>query len=110
MSCEQKSDYAMVISTCGDKESAGRLAELLIRERLAACVQMFPVESVYIWQEEVCKDNETVLLIKTKASLFEKLSATIRENHSYEVPEIIRLPIDDGLPEYLRWVDSICRS
>jgi periplasmic divalent cation tolerance protein len=104
------SEYSMVITTCGDKESAKRLAEVLIGERLAACVQMFPVESIYFWQGEVCNDNEIVLFIKSRAALFEKLSVKIRENHSYEVPEIIQLPIVDGLPEYLRWIDNCSQA
>ena len=102
----EKSKYSIVISTCADKESAKAIAKLLIEERLVSCVQMLPVESIYVWQEKVCEDNEIVLLIKTKIALFEKISATIRENHTYEVPEIIQIPITDGLPEYLQWIDS----
>jgi len=99
-------EYSLVITTCADKESAKRLADLIIQRRLAACVQLFPVESVYVWNGSVCNENETLLIIKTKSTVFDKLTAAIRENHSYEVPEIIRLPITGGLPEYLGWIDE----
>jgi len=98
--------YSLVITTCADRESAKRLADLIVGQRLAACVQLFPIESVYVWNGEVCHQNETVMFIKTRAALSEKLAAAIRENHSYEVPEIIELPIIGGLPEYLRWIDE----
>jgi len=96
----------MVITTCADKEAARQLAGVLVEARLAACVQMMPIESVYTWQSKVCTEDETMLLIKTKAALFDKLAAAIKEAHSYEVPEIIQLPITDGLPEYLQWIES----
>jgi len=100
------SDYSMVITTCGDKESAKKLADVLVAARLAACAQLFPIESIYVWNGEVCNENETMLLIKTKSALFDKLVAVIRENHTYEVPEIVKLPITGGLAEYLRWIDE----
>ena len=102
MSCE----YIMVITTCSDKESAKRLANVLVGERLAACAQLTPIESIYAWKGEVCIENETMLLLKTKEALFDKLVAVIKENHLYEVPEIVQLPITSGLPEYLSWMDE----
>ena len=99
-------EYSLVITTCADKITAKQLAAAIVQRRLAACVQLFPIESIYVWNGEVCNDNEAVLFIKTKTNLFENLAAAIRENHSYDVPEIIRLPIDGGLPEYLRWIDG----
>jgi len=97
----------MVISTCGNKESAKQIAKSLIDAKLAACVQMLPVASMYVWQDKVCEDDETALLIKTKTALFDKIVSVIKENHSYEVPEIIQLPVTDGLPEYLSWIDKM---
>jgi len=99
-------DYTMVITTFSDKESAKHAAVKLVQAKLAACVQIFPVESIYTWQDKIIEDNETVLLIKTKTGLFEQISTFINELHAYEVPEIIQIPITDGLPEYLNWVDE----
>jgi len=99
-------DYAMVLTTFADKESAKQAAVKLVQVKLAACVQMFPVESIYAWQGKINEDNETVLLIKTKTGLFEQISALIKNLHTYEVPEIIQITITDGLPEYLNWIDE----
>ena len=100
------SKYSLIISTCADKETAKKIAKVLVETRLAACVQMFPIESVYLWEDKICEEGEIVLFIKSKADLFNKISAAIKENHPYEVPEIILVPIKDGLPEYLNWIDK----
>ena len=100
----KETEYSMVVTTAADKESARAIAKLLVEKRLAACVQMFPIESIYFWQGKLCDDNETALFIKSKTALFSKISAVIKENHAYEVPEIIQIPITDGLPEYLAWI------
>jgi len=102
--------YAMVITTCANIKSAKLLAEIIVQERLAACVQLIPIESVYVWDGKVCNENETLMFIKTKAVLFDKLSSVIRENHPYDLPEIIRLPIDGGLPEYLNWIGETVQA
>ena len=102
-------EYSIVITTYPDKESAKQAAKLLVGKRLAACVQAFPIESVYFWQGNVCEDNEITLFIKSRTVLFEKITAAIKQNHSYEVPEIIQIPIADGLPDYLKWIgDYVC--
>jgi len=98
------SEYAMIISTFPDRETAKKAAKLLIDKRLAACVQMFPIESVYFWKGDICEDSEIALFIKSRAALFADIADTIRELHPYEVPEIIQLSIADGLPEYLGWI------
>ena len=99
-------DYSMVITTCADRESAKRLASAVVSSRLAACAQLIPIESIYVWSGEVCNEEETMLVMKTKTALFDKLSAEIKSNHGYEVPQIIRIPITGGLPEYLNWIDE----
>ena len=98
------SEYTMIITTFPDRESAKKAARLLVEKRLAACVQMFPIESVYRWKGEICDDSEIALFIKSRAALFAGIAATIKEIHPYEVPEIIQLSIADGLPEYLGWI------
>ena len=98
------SENSIVIVTYPDKEAAKKVAGLLVEERLAACAQIFPIESIYSWEGKIFDENEIMLFIKTKTSMFDKVSAFIRKNHSYDVPEIIQIPITDGLPEYLRWI------
>ncbi|MCL2382191.1 MAG: divalent-cation tolerance protein CutA [Treponema sp.] len=99
-----ESEYSITVTTAGDKDSARAIGRLLVEKRLAACVQMIPIESIYVWQGKVCEEGETAMLIKSKTSLFGEIKALIRENHGYEVPEIIQIPITGGLPEYLQWI------
>ena len=99
-------EYSIVISTCADKDAAKRIAKLLVEKRLAACVQMFPIESIYLWEGEICDDNEIVLFIKSKSALFDEITAAIKENHTYDVAEIIQIPITGGSLEYLNWMDD----
>jgi len=101
-----KNDYSIIITTYPDKNVAKTTAKLLVEKRLAACVQMFPIESVYLWQGEIADENETALFIKSKTVLFDRIAAAIKENHTYDVPEIIQIPIAGGLPEYLEWIDG----
>lgn len=103
---ENKNDYQMVISTCTDKENAGIIARTLVEKRLAACVQMLPIESVYSWKGKICEENEIIIFIKSKTDLFAGIMGIIKELHSHEVPEIIQVPISGGLLEYLQWIDS----
>jgi periplasmic divalent cation tolerance protein len=102
--------HALILTTCGDRESADRIAGALVQERLAACVQRMPIESTYLWQGELCNDTEIVLFIKSRAELFGEVAAKIRELHPYELPEVIQLPITDGLPEYLRWIEACTKQ
>lgn len=99
--------YSMVIATCGSREEAEKLAELILKHRLAACVQMMPITSHYEWKQEIHRDEEQMLFMKTKTALYDRLEALISENHSYEVPEIVRLPIKGGLRDYLGWIDEV---
>ena len=99
-----ESGYSIIIATYKDKESAKEAAGTLVENRLAACVQILPIDSVYLWQGEICSDSEALLLIKSKTELFDKVAKVIMENHEYELPEIIQVPITCGLPEYLKWI------
>ena len=100
------SKYSIIISTFGDKDSAKEIAKILVAQRLAACVQLFPIESIYLWKDKINEDGEIVVLIKSKTELFEEIATFIKNNHSYDVPEIIQIPITDGLPQYLSWIDD----
>ncbi len=101
------SDYCMVLTTCGNKEEAEKLAGLLLRERLAACVQMTAITSFYEWKKELNKDEELLLLMKTRVDLYDELEKFISTHHSYEEPEIVRLPIEGGSAGYLGWIDEV---
>ena len=99
------SDILIVLTSLPDAVSAQKLATLLIERRLAACVNILaPCQSVYRWQEKIEQATEIPLLIKTTANAYTALEACIRKQHPYELPEIIAVPIDCGLPEYLGWV------
>ena len=99
--------YGVVLVTAGSKEEAVAIAHNLVKANLAACVSLLPIQSVYTWQGEVQQDEEWQLLIKTDLSQFSILEAKIREIHSYEVPEIIALPILQGSQPYLDWIGSL---
>lgn len=95
----------LVITNLPDQDSARRVAEALIAGHLAACVNLLaPCTSVYRWQGKIETAEEVPLLIKTLASHYGKVEAVIRQHHPYELPEIIAVPINAGLPEYLDWV------
>jgi periplasmic divalent cation tolerance protein len=100
-------DKIVVLSTCGSAEEARKLARALVESRLAACVNIVPaIESVYRWQGTVEAAEEVWLAIKTSRSLFDQVSAKIRELHSYELPEVIALAVEDGSPAYLNWLSE----
>ncbi|MCM1280261.1 MAG: divalent-cation tolerance protein CutA [Alistipes senegalensis] len=95
----------LVYSTAPDRETAKRIAEALVGERLAACVSMLPgVFSVYRWQGQVEEAAEIGLMIKTTKRCFAALSARLKVLHPYEVPEVVAVQAADGLPAYLQWV------
>ena len=102
------SEYCIVMTTFSDDDVGKRIIDGLIEQRLAACVQSFNVRSHYRWKGKVHNEGETLLFIKTKADLYARVEAFIKENHSYEVPEIIQVPITAGLPAYLKWIDDEC--
>jgi len=93
-----------IIMTTSNAENARAIAEALIGQKLAACVQMLNVGSVYEWNGEVCRDDEVLLLIKTRSDLFEKCEKTITGMHDYELPEIIKTDITGGSEGYLKWI------
>jgi len=99
-------DYTIITTTFPTQDAAKSAAKLLVEKRLAACVQLLPIKSVYSWQGEICDESEVLLLIKSRAALFGEIAAVIKEIHTYEVPQIVQIPITDGLPEYLRWIEE----
>ena len=101
-----KKKFIIIRTTTNDKEEAQDLALLLVKNKLSACVQIYPIESVYTWENKIEKDKEFMLEIKTTSDNFEEVRDFILKNHSYEVPEIIVIPILYGSGEYLNWVQE----
>ncbi len=97
----------LVLSTCPDRDTAERLARMLVERRLAACVNIVPgLLSVYRWQGEVQRDEEHLLLIKTDRARYPALETALRAAHPYELPEIVAVTISNGSTDYLRWITS----
>jgi periplasmic divalent cation tolerance protein len=94
----------VVLVTAGSESEADQLAQLLVRRQLAACVSISPIRSVYTWQGEIQNDREWQLVIKTNLNHMEEIATLITRHHSYEVPEVIGLPIQSGLTDYLNWL------
>ena len=100
-------DRLLVLMTAGSQGEADRIASELVGARLAACVNVVPgITSVYRWQGEVQRDQEWLLVAKTRREALDRLVAHVRQIHSYDVPEVIALPVVDGSEAYLRWVDG----
>lgn len=98
-------DTLLILTNCPDEESANVIALAVVEAQLAACVNILPrVQSVYRWQGAVESTSEIPLLIKSTAKNYPALEAAIRARHPYDIPEIIALPISQGLPAYLNWV------
>jgi periplasmic divalent cation tolerance protein len=100
-------DKRIVLSTAGSEQEAHKIAHILVKRRLAACVNILPrVQSIYRWKGEIESAQEWLLLIKTRADKFPAVRDAIGELHSYEVPECIVLEIEDGSLPYLQWLDE----
>jgi periplasmic divalent cation tolerance protein len=100
-------DKLLVLSTAGSQAEAARIAEELLERRLAACVNVVGrIQSFYRWEDKLQRAEEYLMLIKTVRAREEQVRAAIRELHSYELPEMISISIDDGSPEYLKWMES----
>jgi periplasmic divalent cation tolerance protein len=104
---DMNSDFCVVLASCPDDDTAQKLAEGLIGRGLAACVNILSgMVSVYLWQGRLETSRERLLLIKTRRRAFESVQAYVLEHHPYELPEIIAVPIEAGLPAYLQWLDG----
>jgi len=102
--------YQIILCTCPDKDSAEQLAHLLVNEQLSACVNILPgVSSIYWWQGQSTSTQEYLLLIKAHKDRYQAIETSIKAHHPYELPEIIAVSIENGLPEYLNWINS-CHS
>jgi periplasmic divalent cation tolerance protein len=99
-------DKIVILSTCGSLEEARRVAQHLVEKRVAACVNLVPsVESVYRWEGKIEQSQEVLLVIKSRRDLFSRVRAELASVHSYQVPELIALPVVEGSEGYLAWLD-----
>jgi periplasmic divalent cation tolerance protein len=99
-------DKIVVLSTCASEQEAEKLARALVEQRLAACVNVIPgISSFYRWQGNLETATEFLLMIKSSRHRFEQLRSALENLHTYEIPEVIALPIMDGTANYLDWID-----
>ena len=104
---ETGSDAMVVLTTAGSEDQARNMAQALLQRHLAACINVLPgMASFYRWEGEIRDNQEILLLIKTTRRHFEQVRATIRELHTYELPEVLALPVDRGDPEFLAWLTA----
>ncbi len=97
--------FILALTTYPNQSLAEKMATRLVSERLAACVQLSaPIESIYRWKNKIEKTQEVQMWIKTTREHFPAVTEMIRKNHPYDVPEVISIPIQDGLNEYLNWI------
>ncbi len=102
--------YIIILVTVPNKLQANKITKFLLKQKLAACVNIIPkMDSFFWWQGKIDKAKELLLVIKSKKSLFKKLKKAIKSKHPYSVPEIIALPIILGNKDYLDWIDESCR-
>jgi periplasmic divalent cation tolerance protein len=102
-------EVLVVLTTWPDLEKARAAARTLVEEKLAACANILPgVESIYRWQGAVETSAEVMVVLKTTIARYQMLEARVQALHTYEVPEIVVLRVSDGLPSYLRWVETSC--
>lgn len=99
-------EAVIIQTTCADKIEARKIAMMLLNKKLAACIQITNIESFYVWNDEICNDDEKLLTIKTKKENFEKIKRKIKEIHSYDLPEIICIDITDASKKYLKFIDE----
>jgi periplasmic divalent cation tolerance protein len=106
-----KNACIVVFVTAPDEQNAAAIGRALVEEHLAACANLLgPIRSIYRWEGAVEDAPEHLIVIKTRASLFAQLQARVRQLHPYQVPEIVALRIQDGLPQYLRWIGESTRT
>jgi len=103
-------DYIQVLISIDSQDGARKIQRLLLEERAAACVQILgPISSAYWWQGQIEEAQEWLCLAKTRRSEYPRLESLVKENHPYETPEIVALPILAGSEEYLAWIDAETR-
>ena len=98
--------YRLVYITAKDEEEANRIGKALVGGKLAACVNIHPIRSIFRWQGEISQEDEVAILAKTRAELVDEVMSRVKELHSYEVPCITVLPLEKGNPDFLEWISQ----
>jgi periplasmic divalent cation tolerance protein len=107
----QNSKFIVILSTAGSAEEGEKIAEKLVSDRLVACVNIISgMKSIYWWNQAVQKEEEVLMIMKTERVKFDEVQQAIRSLHSYEVPEVICLPIENGFEGYLKWIENTLHS
>jgi periplasmic divalent cation tolerance protein len=100
------SDYCIAMTTLEDNDSASRLARAVVEAKLAACVQLVDIQSTFCWEGAVEDAREVLLLMKTRTGVYERLQQFVCDNHPYDVPEILQVPVTGGYGPYLSWIND----
>ena len=98
--------YCIVYITTKDEDEAKKIGKALVEEKLVACVNIHPVNSIYRWEGEIQEESEIAMFVKTKADLVGEVVNRVKELHSYQVPCVVSLPIEKGNPDYLQWIEE----
>ena len=100
--------FLIIFCTTASEQEATTISKTVVEERLAACANIIPkIRSIYRWKEEIWDEGETLIIIKSREDLFEKIRSRIRELHSYDVPEITAIQLDKGDAAYLQWLEAV---
>lgn len=99
------SDYCIAMTTLEDEEGASRFARAVVEAKLAACVQLLHIRSTFSWEDAVEDASEVLVLMKTRTSVYDRLQQFVCDNHPYDVPEILQIPVTTGYAPYLSWIN-----
>lgn len=102
--------YGVLLTTVANRDDATKIAKALLAAKLAACVQITPIESFYTWKGEIANENELLLLVKTKTAHFEAAIKSIKSVHPYETPEIVATDFIAGFSGYFSWIDEVTKK
>ncbi len=98
--------FSIVYITAGDMEEAKKIGRKLVEERLAACVNIFPITSIFRWKDNIDESHEFGIIVKTKSEKVKDIEKRVKEIHSYEVPCVVSFNIDEGSQDYLKWIED----
>jgi periplasmic divalent cation tolerance protein len=101
--------FCVVLTTTDSEAHAERIVDAVLGAKLAACLQLMPIKSCYVWEGKIARDNEILIQIKAKTADYDELATCVRAVHTYEVPEIVRLDIAAGAQSYLDWITAVTR-
>ncbi len=98
--------FSIIYITAGDMAQARKMGRILVEERLAACVNIFPITSIFRWKDNIDEANELGIIVKTRSDKVKKIEKRVKEIHSYEVPCVVSFKIDEGSEKYLEWIQE----